>query len=192
MPRSSTAPATRRFTPKPVHVVESPEQLKAFTDPLRNQVLAVFVAREATNQQVAERLGESQAKVLYHLRVLLGCELIRLVGTRVKGGNVEKYYRATARLFSLRPGPDQFPALIDAGLETLRQEVAASTTLWPEQPRWFESRSRRIPAARAKEFRERMARLIEEYWDADEDPQAPLLGLAALIYRDPTDPTGGE
>ena len=177
-----------RGEPKAVHVVRTPEQLKAFTDPLRNQILAILAEAPATNQQVAERLGESQAKVLYHVRVLLGQRLIRMVRTNVKGGNVEKYYRAVARVFSLRPGPDMFPALVTAGLDAVRHDVAASVATWPDQARWFESRSRRISPEKAAEFARRMADLIQEYWDEGaEDPEAPLLGLAALTYRDPSD-----
>lgn len=168
--------------------MRTPEQLKAFTDPLRNQILAILAEAPATNQQIAGRLGESQAKVLYHVRVLLGQRLIRLVRTNVKGGNVEKYYRAVARVFSLRPGPDMFPALVTAGLDAVRQEVATSVATWPDQARWFETRSRRISAEHAAEFARRMAELIREFWDeAEEDAEAPLLGLAALTYRDPTD-----
>jgi DNA-binding transcriptional ArsR family regulator len=174
-----------------MHVVETPEQLKAFTDPLRNQVLAILAEREATNQQIADLLGQPQAKVLYHIRVLLQEDLIRLVDTQVKGGNVEKYYRAIARLFSLRPGPETFPALVNAGLEVVRQEVAGSTAAWPDQPRHYESRNRRIAPEQVTAFFKKLQALISQEWDGlEEDPDAPLTAFVALSYRDPTDVAG--
>jgi DNA-binding transcriptional ArsR family regulator len=190
--------ATRRttpiaFEPKAMHVVETPEQLKAFTDPLRNQILSILAERPATNQQIADLLGQPQAKVLYHIRVLLTDELIKLVDTQVKGGNVEKYYRAIAKLFSLRPGADTFPALVNAGLEVVRAEVAASTAAWPDQPHHFESRARRLPPDKVEAFFNRLKKLIADHWDTiPEEKTAPLTGLVALSYLDPTDTSDVE
>src|SRR5829696_5979233 len=99
------------FLSEPFLVVDDPQQIKAFTDPLRVRVLVMLAERAATNQQVANLLGEPQAKVLYHLRFLLDAGLIRLVEQRVKGGNVEKYYRATARSYGLRPTPELVPEI---------------------------------------------------------------------------------
>lgn len=178
------------FEPAPIHTVDSPEQLKAFTDPLRNQILAILAERAATNQQVADQLGESQAKVLYHVRVLLHEGLIVLVDTRVKGGNVEKYYRAIAKVFALKPGADMFPALINTGLEVVRQEVAASVAHWPDQKRWFETRAKHMTDEQVEEFKRRIHEVIERFWDeVTEDNDAPLIGMVALTYRDPADPT---
>src|SRR5690348_3113629 len=91
--------------------VGDPEQLKAFTDPLRLRVLEILKAREATNKQIADELGQPPARVLHHVRVLAELGLIRLVDTQVKGGNVEKYYRAVARGFTLHASPELEPEL---------------------------------------------------------------------------------
>ena len=61
------------FTPAPVLIIESPEQIKAFTDALRIRVLGLLRERAATNQQIADTLGEAHSKVLYHIRYL--CEV---------------------------------------------------------------------------------------------------------------------
>ena len=96
------------FNPAPVMIIESPEQIKAFTDPLRVKVLRILAERAATNQQIADLLGQPHAKVLYHIRFLVDVGLIKLVDTQIKGGNVEKYYRALANIFDLRPPPSHF------------------------------------------------------------------------------------
>jgi predicted transcriptional regulator len=75
--------------PLAFQIVADPQQLKAFTDPLRVRVLNQLRERAATNQQIAVALGEPHAKVLYHVRFLQQVGLIRLVDQQIKGGNVE-------------------------------------------------------------------------------------------------------
>jgi DNA-binding transcriptional ArsR family regulator len=178
------------FEPELFLVVDSSEQLKAFTDPLRTRVLSLLAEREATNQQLARTLGEPHAKVLHHVRVLLDLNLIRLVDTRIKGGNVEKYYRAVARLFGIRSPPELRPSIAGARFEVLRQDIETSVILWPDQPVRWEMRHARLPPERVDAFYRRLNELIAEYWgDPPDHPpphaDAPLLTFASVIYQDP-------
>jgi DNA-binding transcriptional ArsR family regulator len=188
------------FEPVPLQVISEPQILKAFTDPLRIRVLNFLKPRAATNQQIADALGEPQAKVLYHIRFLLDAGLIQLVDQQIKGGNVEKYYRTSARLFALRPesGSASLP-VASAEIEAVQHEVAASQAAWPDQPLPFDLRRVRVSPERAAEFYQRLTDLIAEYWGgpqsvtatdaavAEEDPSAPTLCFAAVMYRDPTE-----
>jgi len=192
------------FQPVLFQIINTPEQLKALADPLRNRVLSILCEREATNQQVAKALGEPHAKVLHHVRYLLDAGLIVLVDQRIKGGNVEKYYRGVARWFGVRAGPDLLPAVTAGEFEALSQEVAASAALFlepGERPNW-EGRHARLPRERIEEFHRRLLALIAEFWggpraaDPDndavapqEDPAAPMWAFASVIYRDPADPS---
>jgi DNA-binding transcriptional ArsR family regulator len=183
-----------RFEPEPFQVVSDLGQLKAFTDPLRNRILHILENREATNQQLAAIVDEPQAKVLHHVRVLLNAGLIRLVDQRIRGGNVEKFYRATARVYGFRPESPDTEALSGplsgAALESVAQELVASMTLWPDQPRYWEGRRTRLSPERVEEFNERLLELIGEYWGnpdqpTREDPDGTLMALAAVMYRFP-------
>jgi DNA-binding transcriptional ArsR family regulator len=185
-----------QYIPVPFQIVDSPQQLKAFTDPLRIRILDLLQEEAATNQQLADGLGEPQAKVLYHLRALLDAELIVLVEQRVRGGNVEKYYRAVARMFGLRPASGRNAEQIVAAVDAIGQEVAASSAAWPELPIGWETRRARLAPERAEEFYARLNTLIAEYWGgpegaAPEDPTAPRQCLAVVRYRDPTGPLAG-
>ena len=187
--------------PVPFRIVSDPREIKAFADPLRIRVLNILTDRPATNQQIASALDAPQARVLYHVRFLLDVGLIRLVDEVVKGGNVEKYYRATARLFGLRPQGDvEREGLASAALDAVRQEVAASEAAWPELPVPWETRRRRLAPERVDEFYARLVTLVREYWggpavdrseegagDPVEDADAPSVSFAAVIYRDPSD-----
>jgi DNA-binding transcriptional ArsR family regulator len=184
------------FSPVPYFEVSAPTQLKVFTDPLRIRVLNVLSRRDATNQQVSDSLDEPTAKVLYHVRFLLDAGLIRLVRTEVKGGNVEKYYRAIAHRFALTPFDDGATDLgmgaTTALLDAARHEILSSVARWPDQDAMFERRPGAFDASRLGEFRERLAGLVDEFWT---DSDHAILGsavtsdrwrLLVAVYRDPT------
>lgn len=183
-----------RFEPEPFRVVSDLRQLKAFTDPIRNRLLHILSNQEATNQQLASILGEPQAKVLHHVRFLLDAGLITLVEQRVRGGNVEKFYRATARAYGFRPDPADVETLSGpvsgAIFESVTQELMASLKLWPDQALYWETRRARLSPARASEFDKRLLALIAEFWgELDEpysgDQEADVMAFATTMYRFP-------
>lgn len=197
------------FEPVPFEVVREPRQLKAFADPLRLRVLRLLKERAATNGQVAETLGEPPAKVLHHVRFLLDTGLIRLVEQRISGGNVEKYYRATARLYGLRPGEEDEPVGLAAPLlEATLQEIVASQAAWPDQPYESEGRRLRLSSDRLAEFQARLHDVVNEFFggpdpDAadpddpaawrhpEEDGSAPVACFTMVLYRAPGQPDQG-
>jgi DNA-binding transcriptional ArsR family regulator len=194
------------FEPVPFEVVREPRQLKAFADPLRLRVLRLLKERAATNGQVAAALGEPPAKVLHHVRVLLDVGLIRLVEQRVTGGNVEKYYRATARLYGLRPAEEDEPVgLVAPLLEATLQEVVASHASFPDQPYESEGRRLRLSPERLAAFQTRLHDVVNEFFgcpEADaadpddpaawrqpeEDDSAPVACFTMVLYRAPNEP----
>ena len=183
-----SAPTT--FTPQPFLVITEPKQLKAFSDPLRIRILRILAEREATNQQVAEALDQPQARVLHHVRTLLDADLIRLVDQRIRGGNVEKYYRANARLFGFRLGPDDAAPVAGAMFASITQDLVASATLWPDQGPSWEGRRGKLSPERLAEFDAKLQALITEYWGspeepAEDDPDAPTMAFITATYRFP-------
>jgi len=187
-----------RFAPKPFQAVSDLRQLKAFADPMRNRLLHILGDREATNQHLAALLDEPQAKVLHHVRVLLDAGLIVLVEQRVRGHNIEKLYRATARVYGFRPEPADVETISGpvsgAIFESVTQELVASLTLWPDQPLYWETRRTHLSPDRVAEFDRRLLALIAEFWgelDApiadDADADAELMGFATATYRFPGD-----
>jgi DNA-binding transcriptional ArsR family regulator len=180
------------FKPEPVMVVESPEQIKAFTDPLRVKVLRILAERSATNQQIADLLNEPHAKVLYHIRFLVDAGLIQLVDTQIKGGNVEKYYRALAYIFDIRPPQgdvDNDLALVQPALDALWGDMIASVKTYPDYTAHIQTRRKQMTPEKAAEFIGKLRALLNEYgWDdpaPDDDPDAVETRFAAFLYRDP-------
>ena len=75
------------------------EQLRGIADPLRIRILETLITRSLTVTQLGRQLGESPAKLHYHVRELERLGMVRLVATREKEGILEKYYRAVAHDF---------------------------------------------------------------------------------------------
>jgi len=83
-------------------ILEDLEKIKSVADPLRVNVLRILIERQATVKQVADILGQSSAKMHYHVKELEKQELIKLVQTMEKGGILEKYYRAIAKSYQFK------------------------------------------------------------------------------------------
>ncbi|AVK85117.1 ArsR family transcriptional regulator [Lysinibacillus sp. B2A1] len=84
---------------KSISIIETYEQLKAISDPLRTKMLMYLVEQPYTVHMLANELNLSRAKILYHIRELDKYGIIKLVRTEERGGNLLKYYQAIARGF---------------------------------------------------------------------------------------------
>ncbi|OIK15376.1 transcriptional regulator [Bacillus sp. MUM 116] len=84
---------------KSILIIETYEQLKAISDPLRTKMLIYLVEQPHTGHMLANELNLSRAKILYHLRELEKHGIIMLVKKEERGGNILKYYQAVARGF---------------------------------------------------------------------------------------------
>lgn len=82
-----------------ISMIDSYEQLKAISDPLRTKMMSYLIDKPYTGHQLAKILDLSRAKILYHLRELEKHGFIELVKKEEKGGNLLKYYQAIARGF---------------------------------------------------------------------------------------------
>lgn len=100
-------------------VIDTPEQLRAVSDPLRIRLIMMLLTEEATGKQLADRLCMSASKVHYHLRELEQQGLVEVVRNEEKNGILQKFYRAAALDYSL--SEDLLPSLRNEG--PLVQEI---------------------------------------------------------------------
>lgn len=77
-------------------VIDTPEQLKAVSDPLRIRILTALIFKEATGKQLADEFQMSASKVHYHVHELENNGLVEMVRTEEKNGILQKFYRAVA------------------------------------------------------------------------------------------------
>lgn len=81
---------------KKYFVIETPEQMKAVSDPLRIQLIIMLMKDALTGKQIGELLGHSASRIHYHLKELEAHGFVYVDRTEEKNGIIQKFYRASA------------------------------------------------------------------------------------------------
>lgn len=165
-------------------VVTAPRQLRALADPLRSTIMDLLHERAATVAELAAAVKRPKSTVAYHVNVLVGAGILRVVRTRRVRAIDERYYGRTARTFYVgvvdRPGED--PTTVHANALS----VAAAESLPAHEADDLRSilRHARIPAQEAAEFWEHVLALSQRF-AALPRSGGTVYGFAAGLY--PTD-----
>jgi len=70
--------------------------LNALGHPLRRRILREMATQERSSpRELAAILSEPLSNVSYHVRVLVECDVLELVGTRAVRGSTQHFYRAS-------------------------------------------------------------------------------------------------
>lgn len=117
--------------------LDQPKQLWALSDPSRVAIVCLLMAKPATLTQLGTKLGRHPAWVRYHLKQLETAGLVELAEVRTTRNYTERFYRATAPMFSvnmmLLPDAGERGLIVivgsdDLGLDLLAAEVRADAT----------------------------------------------------------------
>src|SRR5947207_14635560 len=87
-------------------VINTLQQFKAISDPIRSRILGIIQNQPATAKQIADRLGASPGAIGHHLHVLQAAGLAQVVARRITRGIVANYYTRTARIFAYELPPE--------------------------------------------------------------------------------------
>lgn len=161
-------------------ILANADQVGALAHPLRIRILALLRDDPHTNQQLAETLGESPARLHFHVKELAKEGLIVLVEQRPKGGVLEKYYLAAARDYRLHPsvGGD----MDDVGmlvLESARQGLVRARTAYGGHPPEYQNLRAIgwVSPERLPKLKELLQELASEFGDPGEGKIALALNL---------------
>ena len=161
-------------------VVETPEQLKALSDPLRQRLLELF-ARGMTVKQAAAALGEKQTKLYHHVDQLLAAGLIRVAREERVRAVIERTFEATARRFVVAPsafGGEGRAGTRERIARTYVEELLAAAAEGEGAIRIMRTRLRLSQQGRER-LEAEIARLLPEL----EDKDAPFVELLMLSAR---------
>lgn len=86
---------------KDVHEINSLEQVRLLTDPLKLKLIQAFAEAEKTTKDVATELGEGITKLYRHVDALHDAGLLEVVGEERKRGTIERTFRAVAQRFEV-------------------------------------------------------------------------------------------
>lgn len=173
-------------------LITDAETMKALADPLRLKIMRVL-GRDAhikprimTVKQLAEELGEPSTKLYWHIKQLLGADLVQIAELRLAGGIVEQHYRVAQANWAVNPEvpgeerlqmlSDELLGVADAAIEdylaryerALREGRTSvrsedSLTNAPHVRSVATITESRIAHHKAAEFAERLYALVKEF-----------------------------
>lgn len=82
-----------------IHRIQSEEAIKLLGDPTRLEILRILIAKQATISQLGKVFDIHPARVRHHIKLLEKEGLVELVSVQTERNYIEKYYRATAKMF---------------------------------------------------------------------------------------------
>lgn len=163
--RTVRAPATRA-------------EARALAHPLRLRILRLCLDQALSNRELADRLGEDPATVLYHVRTLVRTGFLAAEeARRGRRGAREIPYRATGKSWTLDVGADTAGNL--AMLDATRAELAEAG---PEAVLTLSRLGRRLRPEVLEALERRIMALVEEMNAAD-DPEGEPIGLLVALHR---------
>lgn len=84
---------------KEVHILNTLEEIKTVSDPIRLKIIMTLGARPKTAQDLSDALGVSRSKIHYHLKILEQNGIIEVVDTELINGITQKYFLPVAKAF---------------------------------------------------------------------------------------------
>lgn len=183
---------------KDVHDIRTIEELKTLSDPLRLQIIQTLRDGPMTASQAAQKLGQKPTKFYYHFAELEKHGLIHAVETRQKGNLLEKYYLPAARYYrvdrSLFHSGDPAEGLplfyegIRRMLDTTAQELKEALDAGRIGEKEIEeslatSRKGRLTPQDARELRQRLGELIDEYGKKARGPEATVPISLTILFQ---------
>lgn len=173
-------------------LVLTAEQLKCLTSPACNDVVVALRTLEpASATEIASKLDRSPATVLYHLRRLLDCSLVREVGRRPTARKPEAVFALAARRFRLpepKPGSPEEMYQHQAVLAGLRRvmrgyEKAASAAPSGERSLQVIRAQIRLTPEDTKRFLQ-MIESASQFAEENRAEEAPILHWSSILYPD--------
>jgi len=155
-------------------------EARALAHPLRLRIIRLCLDQALTNRELAERLGEQPATMLYHVRTLLREGfLVREPERRGRRQARELPYRSTRKSLTLNLGPDSAVDL--AIIDAVRSELAE---VGPEALLTMSRLGVRLPPAMIDALVERMAELVREVARSDDEAGEPIALLVVAHRRE--------
>ena len=153
-------------------------EARALAHPLRLRILRLCLDEALTNRELAERLGEQPATILYHVRTLVRTGFLRREAERRgRRGAREVPYRSTKKSWTLSFEPDAAGhlAMLDATRSEL-VEAGADAVLT------LTRMAVRLDAKRIEELERLVVKLVNEA-DAADGSGEEAIGILIAVHR---------
>jgi DNA-binding transcriptional ArsR family regulator len=169
-------------------VIDTVQQFKAISDPMRSRILGIIQNQPATAKQIADRLGATPGAIGHHLHVLEAAGLAQVVARRLVRGIVANYYTRTARIFKYDL-PREVTGDTSINLEIMTKalnELAEAEEYIEEDAYRTEGFPHiRLSPERAKFYSERLEALFDDILSETPDPNGKVYGIFVAMFMAP-------
>ncbi len=169
-------------------VINTMQQFKAVSEPIRSRILGIIQNRPATAKQIADQLGGTPGAIGHHLHVLEEAGLAQVIARRIIRGIIANYYTRTARIFDFEFPPDvrgERSTTCDF-VTKLRDEISETLSEKGENAVYSSSFPRvRLSAERMEVYRKRFTDLIDEFIAEKPDPHGQVYSLFTTLFLAP-------
>jgi DNA-binding transcriptional ArsR family regulator len=138
-------------------------QVQAIGNQFRTTILGLLHERAATVTELASAVGRPKSTVAYHVNVLVGAGLVRVVRTRRVRAIEERYFGRTARMFYVGVGESPVAEALPLDFNDFEVAAKESEAAYLAHRLWSFIRHARIPPERAAEFWTQAMALVHEF-----------------------------
>ena len=169
-------------------VINTAQQFKAISDPIRSRILGIIQNHPATAKQIADSLKASPGAIGHHLHVLEAAGLAQVVARRLIRGIVANYYTRTARIFTYDL-PREVTGDTSINLDIIAKayqelaEAEANTKEDVNQTAGFPHV--RLSPERAKYYSERLQSLVADVLSEASDLNGKVYGILVSMFMAP-------
>jgi len=168
--------------------INTAQQFKAFSDPIRSRILGIIQNQPATAKQIADRLGATPGAIGHHLHVLESAGLAQVVARRLVRGIVANYYTRTARIFVFDL-PREVTGDTSINLEIMRAALnelsEAEMNIDEDTYRYDGFPHIRLSPERARYYSERLRALVNDILNERPDPNGKVYGILVAMFMGP-------
>lgn len=168
--------------------INSVQQFKAISDPIRSRILGIIQNQPATAKQIADLLGASPGAIGHHLHVLEAAGLAQVVARRLVRGIVANYYTRTARIFDFDL-PREVTGDTSMNLEIMRTALnelsEAEVNIDEDTYRYDGFPHIRLSPERARHYSERLQALVNDILNERPDPNGKVYGILVAMFMGP-------
>lgn len=169
-------------------VINTVQQFKALSDPIRSRILGIIQNQPATAKQIADRLGASPGAIGHHLHVLEAAGLAHVVARRLVRGIVANYYTRTARIFKYDL-PREVTGDTSINLDIMKkayEELAEAEANEEEDVNLCAGFPHiRLSSERARYYSERLQALVDDILSESADPDGKVYGILVSMFMAP-------
>ena len=158
------------FEPKQLKTLSESNQIKAYIHPTRITILSMLADKKRTISNVAKALKVHPANITHHFKLMEKNGLIVIVEKRDIGRNIEKYYRAVAYDYMVKPNERDKTNKKALALSVLKNDLSIAINTIQDNDKsdiMALLKTSRIHKKDIKHFSDRLVALINEFAQCD-------------------------